>query len=122
MRAVALTRYLPIDDPESLVDVELADPRPDGHDLLVRVEAISVNPVDTKVRSPKPQVEADLRAVPQGTHASADARDKPLAGQCRQIAANRDFRNRKRLRKFRNLHGIPRFEEPQHMLHPFLLR
>jgi len=63
MKAVALTRYLPIDDPESLVDVELADPRPDGHDLLVRVEAISVNPVDTKVRSPKPQVEATPKVL-----------------------------------------------------------
>ena len=59
MKAVALTRYLPIEDPQSLVDVELPQPSPPtGHDLLVRVEAVSVNPVDTKVRSPKPQVEA----------------------------------------------------------------
>ncbi|MGN7724482.1 zinc-binding alcohol dehydrogenase family protein [Luteimonas sp. 22616] len=59
MKAVALTRYLPIDDPQSLLDVELPKPSaPTGHDLLVRVEAVSVNPVDTKVRAPKPQVEA----------------------------------------------------------------
>ncbi|MCM2315282.1 MAG: zinc-binding alcohol dehydrogenase family protein [Thermoanaerobaculia bacterium] len=58
MRAVGLTRYLPIDDPESLVDLELADPVPVGRDLLVRVKAISVNPVDTKVRRPRPEVEA----------------------------------------------------------------
>ena len=58
MKAVALTRYLPIDDPQSLLDVELPTPAPGAHDLLVRVEAVSVNPVDTKVRSPKPQVEA----------------------------------------------------------------
>ena len=59
MKAVALTRYLAIDDPQSLVDVDLPDPpAPTGHDLLVRVEAVSVNPVDTKVRSPKPQVGA----------------------------------------------------------------
>jgi NADPH2:quinone reductase len=58
MKAVALTRYLPIDDPQSLLDVELPTPVPGAHDLLVRVEAVSVNPVDTKVRSPKPQVEA----------------------------------------------------------------
>jgi NADPH2:quinone reductase len=58
MKAVALTRYLPIDDPQSLLDVELPKlPAPTGHDLLVRVEAVSVNPVDTKVRAPKPQVE-----------------------------------------------------------------
>ena len=63
MKAVALTHYLPIDDPQSLLDVELPDPVATGHDLLVRVEAISVNPVDTKVRSPKPQVEAQPRVL-----------------------------------------------------------
>ena len=58
MKAVALTRYLPIDDPQSLLDVDLPKPSaPAGHDLLVRVEAISVNPVDTKVRAPRPQIE-----------------------------------------------------------------
>ena len=63
MKAVALTRYLPIDDPQSLVDVELDTPIASGHDLLVRVEAVSVNPVDTKVRSPKPQVEAQPKVL-----------------------------------------------------------
>ena len=58
MKAIALTRYLPISDPAALVDVELAQPVATAHDLLVRVEAVSVNPVDTKVRAPKPQVEA----------------------------------------------------------------
>lgn len=63
MKAVALTRYLPIDDPQSLLDVELPQPAPGAHDLLVRVEAVSVNPVDTKVRSPKPQVEAQPKVL-----------------------------------------------------------
>lgn len=63
MKAVALTRYLPIDDPQSLLDVELPRPTPGEHDLLVRVEAISVNPVDTKVRSPKAQVEAQPKVL-----------------------------------------------------------
>jgi NADPH2:quinone reductase len=63
MKAVALTRYLPIDDPQSLQDVELPDPVPGAHDLLVRVEAVSVNPVDTKLRSPKPQVEAQPKVL-----------------------------------------------------------
>ena len=63
MKAVALTRYLPIDDPQSLFDVELPVPTASGHDVLVRVEAISVNPVDTKIRSPKPQVEAQPKVL-----------------------------------------------------------
>lgn len=63
MKAVALTRYLSIDDPRSLVDVELPKPEPGARDLLVRVEAVSVNPVDTKLRAPKPQVEAQPRVL-----------------------------------------------------------
>lgn len=42
MKAVALTRYLPISDPESLIDVELPSPVATGRDLLVRVHAIAV--------------------------------------------------------------------------------
>jgi zinc-binding alcohol dehydrogenase family protein len=63
MKAVALKRYLPSSNPESLLDVELPDPTPQGHDLLVRVQAISVNPVDVKVRSPKDKVEASPRVL-----------------------------------------------------------
>ncbi|MEU6745480.1 zinc-binding alcohol dehydrogenase family protein [Spirillospora sp. NPDC046719] len=50
MPAVAYRRNLPVDDDESLVDVEMPVPRPKPHDLLVQVEAIAVNPVDYKVR------------------------------------------------------------------------
>ncbi len=63
MKAVALTRYLPITNPQSLVDVELPKPAPSGRDLLVRVEAVSVNPVDTKVRAPKDKVEKEPRVL-----------------------------------------------------------
>ena len=63
MKAVALTRYLPINDPESLVDVELPTPQPLGRDLLVAVKAIAVNPVDTKVRAPKDKVENTPRVL-----------------------------------------------------------
>ena len=51
MKAVALSRYLPIDDPEAFLDVEMEKPMPEGHDILVAVKAVAVNPVDTKVRS-----------------------------------------------------------------------
>jgi zinc-binding alcohol dehydrogenase family protein len=57
MKAVALTRYLPINDPNSLMDVELDQPTPTGRDLLVATKAIAVNPVDFKVRAPKDKVE-----------------------------------------------------------------
>nr|WP_319382706.1 zinc-binding alcohol dehydrogenase family protein [uncultured Roseibium sp.] len=63
MKAVALTRYLPIDDPESFLDVDLPKPVPNGRDLLVAVKAVSVNPVDTKVRAPKDTVEETPRVL-----------------------------------------------------------
>jgi NADPH:quinone reductase len=50
MRAVAYARSLPISDPQSLQDVDLPAPTPGPRDLLVAVRAVSVNPVDTKVR------------------------------------------------------------------------
>jgi zinc-binding alcohol dehydrogenase family protein len=50
MKAVGYRQSLPIDDPASLEDLELPAPTPAPRDLLVRVKAVSVNPVDTKVR------------------------------------------------------------------------
>ncbi|MGH8765716.1 MAG: zinc-binding alcohol dehydrogenase family protein, partial [Burkholderiales bacterium] len=58
MKAVGLYKYLPIDHPESLLDVEIDTPVAAGRDLLVEVKAVSVNPVDTKVRAPRDTVEA----------------------------------------------------------------
>ncbi|GGC91584.1 zinc-binding alcohol dehydrogenase family protein [Undibacterium terreum] len=63
MKAVALTQYLPIENPESLVDVILDKPAPQGRDLLVAIKAIAVNPVDTKVRAPKATVEKSPRVL-----------------------------------------------------------
>lgn len=51
MRAVGYQRPLSIEHPQALCDIELPLPEPDPHELLVHVEAIAVNPVDTKMRS-----------------------------------------------------------------------
>lgn len=50
MKAIGYLQALPITHPESLIDLQLPDPEPGPRDLLVRVSAVSVNPVDTKVR------------------------------------------------------------------------
>ncbi|MGB5064582.1 MAG: zinc-binding alcohol dehydrogenase family protein [Candidatus Competibacter sp.] len=63
MKAVALTHYLPVDDPNAFLDVELPKPTALGRDLLVAVKAVSINPVDTKVRAPKDQVEETPRVL-----------------------------------------------------------
>jgi NADPH2:quinone reductase len=51
MRAVAYTTPQPIAADTSLIDVDLPIPTAEGHDLLVEIKAVSVNPVDTKVRA-----------------------------------------------------------------------
>lgn len=51
MKAIVTTQPLPVQDPKSLIDLELPRPEVSGRDLLVRVEAVSINPVDTKVRA-----------------------------------------------------------------------
>ncbi|MDH3728701.1 MAG: zinc-binding alcohol dehydrogenase family protein [Myxococcales bacterium] len=63
MKAVGLERYLPISDPDSLLDIEIDKPEPKERDLVVRIEAIAVNPVDTKVRAPKDKVEETPRIL-----------------------------------------------------------
>jgi zinc-binding alcohol dehydrogenase family protein len=57
MKSVGYKKPLPISDAESLIDIEMPPPRVEGRDLLIKVEAISVNPVDVKVRA---------RAGPEG--------------------------------------------------------
>jgi NADPH2:quinone reductase len=50
MKAVGYAKSLPIDHAQALLDIELDAPAPAGRDLRVAVKAVSVNPVDTKVR------------------------------------------------------------------------
>ncbi len=50
MKAVSFYQPLPVDHPESFVDVTVDNPVPGPRDLLVEVQAISVNPVDAKIR------------------------------------------------------------------------
>jgi zinc-binding alcohol dehydrogenase family protein len=63
MKAVGLTRYLAIEDEASLIDINIERPNANGRDLLVAVKAVSVNPVDTKVRAPKELVESQPRIL-----------------------------------------------------------
>lgn len=50
MKAVGYRATGPIDRDDALIDFEMEKPSPTGRDLLVRVRAISVNPVDYKIR------------------------------------------------------------------------
>lgn len=51
MRAIGYTENLPVTDDRALVEVDLPEPEPGPRDLLVEIEAVSVNPVDVKLRA-----------------------------------------------------------------------
>lgn len=63
MKAVAITRKLPLDNPECFVTLDLPDPAPGPRDLLIRVKAIGVNPVDYKVRSARKDDETEPKIL-----------------------------------------------------------
>ncbi|WP_206239102.1 zinc-binding alcohol dehydrogenase family protein [Novosphingobium terrae] len=50
MRAIGYAQPGSLDRADALIDIDLPQPVPQGRDILVRVRAVSVNPVDTKVR------------------------------------------------------------------------
>lgn len=54
MRAIGYKVSGDLDREDALLDIELPTPVPTGRDLLVEVKAVSVNPVDTKVRRSTP--------------------------------------------------------------------
>ncbi len=51
MKAIGFKTSLPITDNNSLIAFETEKPTPTGHDLLVKIKAIAVNPVDYKIRT-----------------------------------------------------------------------
>lgn len=56
MRAIGYQNPQPIEAATALVDIDLPKPQPAGRDILVEVKAVSINPVDTKIRaSAKPE-------------------------------------------------------------------
>lgn len=50
MKAIQFQPGIDLTNPKSALLTELPTPTPTGHDILVKIEAIALNPVDTKVR------------------------------------------------------------------------
>jgi zinc-binding alcohol dehydrogenase family protein len=63
MKAVAYRASHPASHAEALIDVELPDPQAGGRDLLVEVKAVSVNPVDTKIRKNVAPADGELKVI-----------------------------------------------------------
>ncbi len=65
MKIVGIERYLDTGDAQCFVDAEIDKPVVSGRDILVQVQAVSVNPVDTKVRSGRGQPEGKIESPPR---------------------------------------------------------
>ncbi|MHB4783191.1 zinc-binding alcohol dehydrogenase family protein [Klebsiella pneumoniae] len=63
MKAVGYKVPGPIAEDASLVDIDLPRPVAEGGDILVEVKAVSVNPVDYKIRSSTPPADGDLKVL-----------------------------------------------------------
>lgn len=63
MKAIAYRQSLPITHDEALIDIDLPAPQAQGRDLLVAVKAISVNPVDVKIRANAPPAEGAAKVI-----------------------------------------------------------
>jgi len=63
MKAIGYQSPHPIAHPEALMDIELPKPVATGRDILVKVEAISVNPVDTKIRTSVTPAESEYKVL-----------------------------------------------------------
>jgi zinc-binding alcohol dehydrogenase family protein len=50
MKSIGYVGGKPLNSPDAFIEFEQDIPEPVGRDILVRIEAISVNPLDTKVR------------------------------------------------------------------------
>ena len=51
MKAIGATKHLPVTDPNCLVEFKAPKPKCGANDILVRVDGVSINPVDTKIRA-----------------------------------------------------------------------
>ncbi|WP_440454542.1 zinc-binding alcohol dehydrogenase family protein [Psychrobacter sp. ASPA161_9] len=63
VKAIGYQNNLPIDDEQALQDITLDKPTASGHDILVEVKAISVNPVDYKIRASRPAPEGEYAVI-----------------------------------------------------------
>lgn len=63
MKAVGYQKSLPIEDAQSLVDFDAVKPEPSGRDIRVAVKAVSVNPVDYKIRKRAEPAKGDYKVL-----------------------------------------------------------
>lgn len=63
MKAIGYKENLPIDNVNALQDITLDTPKATGRDILVEVKAISVNPVDYKIRANRPSPDGNWSVI-----------------------------------------------------------
>jgi hypothetical protein len=78
MRAVAYRHSRPVTEDDAFVDVTLDRPVPGPRDLLVRVEAVSVNPVIPSSMPARTHARARMRSFIWSTSASSGGNRQAL--------------------------------------------
>ena len=63
MKAIGYKIPGPIDREDALLDITLEKPKAEDRDLLVKINAVSVNPVDTKIRMSMPPEGTEWRVL-----------------------------------------------------------
>ena len=63
MKAIGYSQSLPVTDANALENITLPVPEASGHDLLIEVKAVSVNPVDYKVRLNMPPETGEYKVL-----------------------------------------------------------
>ncbi|MBX2824770.1 MAG: zinc-binding alcohol dehydrogenase family protein, partial [Gammaproteobacteria bacterium] len=63
MKAIGYSEQGPVTAKGAVVEFETDKPTPEPNDLVVEVKAVSVNPVDFKVRANRPPPEGDPRIL-----------------------------------------------------------
>ena len=62
-KAIGFQKSLAISEADSLVDIQVNKPQASGRDLLVKIKAISVNPVDYKIRQNMPPENGEFKVI-----------------------------------------------------------
>lgn len=63
IKAIGYKDNFAIDNEQALQDITLEKPTATGHDILVEVKAISVNPVDYKIRQSRPAPDGEYAVI-----------------------------------------------------------
>src|SRR5258706_221242 len=88
MKAIGYRKSHPIDAADALIDFETTMPEPQGRDIRVAIKAVSVNPVDTKVRKRAAPPEGETKILGHDATVIATASRPETTKWCLDLGAH----------------------------------